>query len=351
MNEDGSHSAHSGLAASSFASETVHQTVHPDLSRGERSEAKPGEHAGAHDFVVAIDFGGTKIAVATANMTGSILKQARLDTNASQGAQQILERTTSAAHGLIERTMELAGGQCVAIGVATPGIVHDHGVLLSPNIPGWEQVSLREMLCANLHIATVVAANDVKAAAMAEVLWGALKGADPAVYLSLGTGIAAAIVVGGRVIAGAHGASGEIGYNLRSVLDTSGAAQGRAPLEEAIGGRFIGERGSILLGESLSAADVFDHSDIRARFLVDETLAELATHVANLAILIDPARIAVGGGLMSSGDVILSALAFRLGYAVPFPPEVVPARFLNDASLHGAIALALTGSMNANSLS
>jgi glucokinase len=310
-----------------------------------------GSHnAGAHDFIVAIDFGGTKIAVATANMTGSILKQARLDTNASQGAQHILERTTVAAHSLIERTMVDVGGQCVAVGVATPGIVHDHGVLLSPNIPGWEQVSLRETMRADLHIATVVAANDVKAAAMAEVLWGALKGADPAVYLSLGTGIAAAIVIGGRVVTGAHGASGEIGYNLRSVLDTSGAAQGRAPLEEAIGGRFIGERGSILLGESLSAADVFDHSDIRARFLVDETLTELATHVANLAILIDPERIAVGGGLMSSGDIILPALAFRLGYAVPFPPEVVPARFLNDASLHGAIALALTGTMNANSL-
>ncbi|HKF35642.1 MAG TPA: ROK family protein, partial [Ktedonobacteraceae bacterium] len=94
----------------------------------------------------------------------------------------------------------------------------------------------------------------------------------------------------------------------------------------------------------------FAHSDIRARFLVDETLAELATHVANLAILIDPARIAIGGGLMRSGDVILRALAFRLGYAVPFPPEVVPAKFLNDASLHGAIALALTDPVNASSL-
>ncbi len=195
---------------------------------------------------------------------------------------------------------------------------------------------------ANLGIPTVVVENDVKAAAMAEVLWGALKGADPAVFLSLGTGIAAAIVIGGRVVTGAHGASGEIGYNLRSVLDNAGAAHGRAPLEEAIGGRFIGERGSLLLGEQLSAADVFAHSDIRARFLVDETLAELATHVANLAILIDPARIAIGGGLISSGDVILRALAFRLEYAVPFPPELVPARFLNDASLYGAIALALS---------
>ena len=296
--------------------------------------------ASARDFVVAIDFGGTKVAVATANTTGSILQQARIDTNASQGAQQILERTTDTAQVLIERTVAEVGGQCIAVGVATPGIVHDHGVLLSPNIPGWEHVSLRETMRASLHIPTVVAENDVKAAALAEVLWGALEGADPGVFLSLGTGIAAAIVIGGRVVTGAHGASGEIGYNLRSVLDTSGAAHERAPLEEAIGGRFIGERGSLILGEPLSAAGVFAHPDIRARFLVDEVLAELATHIANLAILIDPARIAVGGGLMSSGDVILPALSFRLGYAVPFPPEIVPARFLNDASLYGAIALA-----------
>jgi len=307
-----------------------------------------GSHnASAHDFVVAIDFGGTKVAIATADTAGSILKQARIDTNASQGAEQLLKRTTVTSHELIEQTSAEVEGRCIAVGVATPGIVHDNGVLLSPNIPGWERVPLRETMRTGLDIPTVVSENDVKAAAMAEVLWGALKGADPAVFLSLGTGIASAIVIGGRVVTGAHGASGEIGYNLRSVLDHSGAAHGRAPLEEAIGGRFLGERASLLLGEPLSTADVFAHSDIRARFLVDEMLAELATHIANLAILIDPARIAVGGGLMSSGDVILRALAFRLGYAVPFPPEIVPARFLNDASLHGAIALALLGSVNA----
>ena len=309
-----------------------------------------GSHnAGVQDFVVAIDFGGTKVAVATANMTGTLLKQARIDTHASRGAKQILERTTIAAQELIERTVAETKGRCVAAGVSTPGVVQDNGILLSPNIPGWEQVPLRETMRASLNIPIVTAGNDVKAAAMAEFLWGALKKADPAVFLSLGTGIAAAIVIGGRVVNGAHNASGEIGYNLRSVMDHLGAAHGRAPLEEALGGRFIGEQGSLLLEESLSAADVFAHSDMRARFLVDEVLAELATHVANLAILIDPACIAVGGGLMSSGAVILRALAFRLNYAVPFPPKIVPARFLNDASLYGAIALALMGFEDASS--
>src|SRR5205814_1737024 len=133
-----------------------------------------GSHnASAHDFVVAIDFGGTKIAVATADMTGSILKQARLDTNAARGAQQVLERTIVTAHALIERTVAEVGGQCVAVGVATPGVVHDDGVLLSPNIPGWEHVALREAMRTGLGIPTVVAENDVKAAALAEARWGA----------------------------------------------------------------------------------------------------------------------------------------------------------------------------------
>jgi glucokinase len=262
-----------------------------------------GSHkSGARDFVAAIDFGGTKIAIATADLSGALLRQARLDTDAALGAQQVLERTKDRAQTLIEETAAEVEGECVAVGVSTPGVVRDEGILLSPNIPGWEQVSLHETMRAGLHIPTVVVANDVKAAAMAEVRWGALKGADPAIFLSLGTGIAAALVMGGHVVTGAHGAAGEIGYNLRSVLDTLGAAQGRAPLEEAVGGRFIGERASLLLGEQLSAADLFARTDLRARFIVDEALAELATHVANLAILIDPARIAVGGGLMRSGD-------------------------------------------------
>src|SRR2546430_17579025 len=99
-------------------------------------------NANAHDFVVAIDFGGTKIAVATADMTGGILKQARPDTNASHCAQQVLERTTVTAHGLIERTTAEVGGQCGAGGVATPRAGQDHGVLISPNIPGWGRASL-----------------------------------------------------------------------------------------------------------------------------------------------------------------------------------------------------------------
>ena len=115
----------------------------------------------------------------------------------------------------------------VAVGVSTIGVPREDGVELAPAIPGWQHVGLARSVAAAFG-APVRVATDVKAAATAEARWGSLAGSDPAIYLNLGTGLAAAIVVGGRVLDGAHGASGEIGYNLVARGDV-GLAIGRPP--------------------------------------------------------------------------------------------------------------------------
>ncbi|HEY4098016.1 MAG TPA: ROK family protein [Baekduia sp.] len=294
-------------------------------------------------FVLAIDFGGTKLDVATATLDGRIATTRRLATDAAGGADQAVARALDCARSLIAETAAETGGRLVAAGAASPGIVLADRILLAPNVPGWTELALAARLREGLELDTVVTETDVKAAALAESRWGALAGADPGVFLSLGTGLGTGIVVGGRVLHGAHGAAGEIGYALRTAQDERGAADGHAPLEEHAGGRAIGERGSLLLGEPLSAADVLERAatDQDARMLVDETLSELAHHVANLAVLLDPARIAVGGGMMGSAEPVLAALRRRVDRTVPFPPEVVAARFVHDAALRGAIALAI----------
>jgi glucokinase len=220
-------------------------------------------------------------------------------------------------------------------------------VELAPSIPGWDTLPLGRELRAAFPGAEVAMATDAKAAARAEATWGALAGIDPGIYLNLGTGLAAAIVAGGQVIQGHGGASGEIGYNLRGVGDRGGYATGSASLEEAVAGRALGERASVLLGRPSTAAELFRLAgrDPVAKRLVGEALDELAVHVANLAIAIDPVRIAVGGGLTASADVLLPALRRRLAQAVPFPPELVTARFDQDGALRGAIALALDGAL------
>jgi glucokinase len=283
------------------------------------------------DFVLALDFGGTKLDVATATLDGEILLSQRLDTDATAGAEQAVERAVAAGRGLTRTTASQLGGSLKAVGAASPGIVLEDRILLAPNVPGWEDLALAARLRDGLDIADVVTQTDVKAATRAEATWGALVDADPGIFINLGTGLAAGILVDGHVLSGANQAAGEIGYALRSAAEPH-------PLEEHAGGRAIGERGGG------SAAEVFERArsgDDEARRLVDNALDELAVHVANLAIAIDPARIAVGGGLMHHADLVLPALQQRVQHAVPFPPPVVSARFVHDAALRGAIALAI----------
>ena len=276
------------------------------------------------DFVLGIDFGGTKIALATAALDGSLMESDRLETEAGNGAVQAVDRALARAQELLSATARNGGGCCVAVSAVSPGIVYEDHVALAPNVPGWQELRLPALLREHFGLARAAVGTDVKAAAVAELRWGSLRGADPALLLILGTGIAAAVVVGGEVV---HGANG--------------AADGHAPLEEFAGGRAIGERASALLGAPMTAAEVFDNPDPRAGELVGAALDALAIQVANMAILLDPARIAVGGGLMSSPGAILDALERRLRVAAPFAPELVPAQFVHDGPLRGAIALAL----------
>ncbi|BCJ35716.1 glucokinase [Actinocatenispora thailandica] len=286
--------------------------------------------------LLGIDIGGTKIALAVSTMDGMVLATDVLPTGADEGAEAILTRLAAAGHRLLAGS----GGSVVAVGAVGPGIVRPDGVALSPNISGWHRVRLADEIATRFGTARVAVDNDVKAAGLAELRHGALRGTDPGLFVSLGTGVAAAITVGGRVLVGAHGAAGEFGYDLRTPDEPRAAADGYSPLERAVGGRGVAERAAAVLGEPVTAGQLFARTDAAARQLAAEVLAELAMHVANLCIAIDPRRVAVGGGLTGIGAPLFDALRARLDAAVPFPPELVPARFRTDGALHGALALA-----------
>lgn len=295
----------------------------------------------AAGFVLGMDFGGTKIAVAAATLGGDLLASERIDTDAPRGARQAVDRALLLAKQLIGAAEAATGGRCLGAGAVSPGVVREDGIAFAPNVPGWESLALPGLLREGLGLDRVACTNDVKAAGVAEIRHGALAGADPALFLSLGTGIGAALFVGGHLVRGAHGAAGEIGYALRGVQDVGGAASGRAPLEELAGGVGLSAGGERLLGRAVTAAQLFASDDPRAARFVDGALDELAVHVANLAIAFDPQRVAVGGGFLGSAGRILPALRRRLAEAVPFPPELVRAHFDQDSALRGAVFLAL----------
>jgi glucokinase len=274
--------------------------------------------------VLGLDFGGTKIAAAINDCDGDRLGGAIVDTPAERGARATLDAGLQAAAELIDAV----DGHVVAVGVSTIGIPGDDGAALAPAVPGWGSFALGAEVRAAFPDAIVRLVNDVKAAATAEATSGALVGVSPGIYLNLGTGLAAAIVVDGTVLNGRHGAAGEIGYNLRAIEDVGRSE--RVLLEDAVSGKALQD-----------PAEAFESAatDPDKAALVEAFLAELSYHVVNLAIAVDPDRIAVGGGMVRSWQHIEGGLRRALDAAAPFPPELVRAAYPYDAPLLGALAL------------
>jgi glucokinase len=291
--------------------------------------------------VLGLDFGGTKIAGAVCDMTGFRLGSMTIDTRAADGAQTSLERGLLAARSLLDTS---AGGRpLAAVGACTIGIPSENGISLAPTIPGWGALVLDRELRRVFEGAEIRLATDVKAAVQAEAEWGALAGCDPGIYLNLGTGLAVAIVANGAVVAGSHGAAGEIGYNLRHLTDVGQLLDDRLPLEGAVSGMALTRAARNVFPTAESAAAVFERAADNpwvAR-LVTDFIAELSYHLVNLAIAVDPARIVVGGGMVRSWDQLYGGLREALDAAVPFPPDLVRADFPFDAPLMGALALGL----------
>jgi glucokinase len=325
--------------------------------------------------VLGIDFGGTKIATAVCDLAGNKLASAVVDSLPEYGARASFDHGVRAARELLET--QAAGVRLAAVGVATFGIPFDDRVELAPAIDGWANLALGRELRQAFPGVPIRMATDAKAAAQAEVRWGSLAGFDPAIYLNLGTGLAAAIVTGGQVLAGSQGAAGEIGYSLREPGDVGRADGLRIPLEDMVSGQALQRRaglhgasleGASLQGASLqgasvpaaglnaprtepastggqrlTAAEVFARAaaDAELNDLITDFVDELAFHLVNLAIAVNPARIAVGGGMTRSWDRIEPRLTEALRAGVPYPPDLVLARFPHDAPLLGAVALAV----------
>jgi glucokinase len=293
--------------------------------------------------VLGLDFGGTKIAFAVCAPDGERLAGATVSSGGELGARASFDRGIQAARDLLARHAD--GRGLAAVGVSTFGIPFEDRVELAPAIEGWGELAFGKELRAAFPGAVITMATDAKAAAHAEARWGALAGCDPAIYLNLGTGLSAAIVAGGHVLTGGNGAAGEIGYNLRTAADVGLPLAARVPLEDMISGQAMARRAaaSSRPGGPVAVDQVFEagEHDRELGALVADFVTELAFHVVNLAICLNPVRIAVGGGLVGSWDQIRPGLERALAAGVPFPPELVAARFPSQAPLIGATALAV----------
>lgn len=282
--------------------------------------------------IIGIDFGGTKVAVGVGDDAGHVNNWYRLEHGPHPEAVEIVGRALKTARDLVGH------GSVDAIGVSTMGITTEDGVHLAPNVPGWSRLRIPSMIRATFPGIPFAIANDVKAAALAESRWGALRGAVYGLYLNWGTGIAVAFCQHGEVWTGSHGAAGEIAYWWRA--GELGAAAGHAPFEEAVGGGTLDREAARRFGVP-TIRELVDRVDIDPMVgaFWDTLLDRVASAVGQLLVALDVEVVAVGGGLAHRFTMIQPRLETVWSQYVPFPPQIVCSAFIDQTGLMGALAV------------
>lgn len=293
--------------------------------------------------VLALDIGGTKLAAAIVNADGALRCRQVIGTSPADGPDRVLQR----ALDLVEAVFQDSPDPLQAVGVSSKGLTSEDGVELS-GMPGWSGLQIPALLRERFPDLAFVIMNDVKAGTLAEMTWGALRGVRHGLYVNLGTGIAVGIVAAGELVEGAHGAAGEIGYLLpsRSDLETMSrrpVGEVQPLLEGLVGGGAVPKRTYQELGVSLTMEQLVEQSalDTKAASVLSVLLDDLAFWIANVAVVVDPERVVLGGGFLRSGSDLSGRLRATLERFAPFVPDVEPARFGADSALVGAGALAL----------
>jgi glucokinase len=312
--------------------------------------AEPGDDARVSEEVVAaIDFGGTKTAVALADRSGSIIarrvfdtpggashRQAEIVGGSADSAPQSVAAERAVAEAIAAVDNLRGSRQLRGLGVVSPGVVTAGGIRLAPHVDGWENLRLPELFESAFPGVPATFGNDVKAAALAESTIGELRGADPGVFVNLGTGVAMATVVAGRVLTGAHGWAGEVGYSPGVGPDGE-----RAPVEQLVGGAALQR---LAAHEMLpSTAALIDHglTDPALGRRIVASFDALADGLIAWCLVIDPQRIVVSGGLLAASALWWKPVEARLADALPDPPVLRRSAFEADAALQGAVLLSL----------
>ncbi|HZF92685.1 ROK family protein [Streptomyces sp.] len=297
--------------------------------------------------VIALDVGGTGMKAALVGADGALLHRARRATGRERGPEAVVETILDFAADLRAHGAQHLGTPASAVGVAVPGIVDaDRGIAAYAANLGWRDVPLRDLLRARLSGTPVALGHDVRTGGLAEGRIGAGRGADRFLFVPLGTGIAGAIGIDGRVEAGAHGNAGEIGHIVvrpggipcpcgqRGCLEryASAAAVGQAWAEAA------GDPGA----DAADCAKAVMSGDPNAVRIWREAVDALADGLVTALTLLDPRTIVIGGGLAEAGETLFTPLRDAVRQRVTFqnPPSIVPAALGDTAGCLGAGLLA-----------
>ena len=311
--------------------------------------------------VLAIDLGGTQIRAALVTPDRTVHCRRSSDTRDEEGVESVIERIVEAASGVLAEASEAGLPAPVGVGISSPGPLDaKRGIVLSPpNLQRWRDVPLVEALASELRMPCYLE-RDTNVAVMAEWRYGAARGTQDAIYITVSTGVGGGIISGGRPLGGAGGLAGEIGHLVVELEGPVCGCGGIGHVEAISSGTAIAREARDLLargaapglsrlaatGETVDAALVSraaDEGDTACVALLSRAWVAIGAVCASLVNLLNPEVIVIGGGIAANRprlfEVARGELDRRILPALAGTVRIEPAALGGDVSLIGLLPI------------
>ena len=314
-----------------------------------RTEGNVGRRAVVYEIVpdaalvASVDLGGTKVRVALCNLSGAVVKEV---------AEPTCQDGGDAVVGQIARLIQEAADKFgiapekirVAV-VGVPGVLDaaTGNINLAPNISGIDCIDFPALLQDRLGVEVLVE-NDVNLAALGEH-WMAHQGVkDDLVYVSIGTGIGAGLVIAGQLVRGATGAAGEIGYIPFGADPTEPESQEIGALERVTATSAMIKHHMELTGSQKTVPEIFDLAvagDQLAEQVLQRAAGFIARAIGTITAVVDPACVIIGGSIGARAE-LFQMIECELKKYFPKRVLIEPSVLGNHAALAGGTSIALS---------
>ena len=309
-------------------------------------------------YAFGVDLGGTTVKIGLFETNGSLMEKWEIPTRTGNHGENLLPDIAQAMLGKLS-DRGIAKDQVEGVGMGVPGaVVNDRFVKPCVNLEQWGGFDVAEALEALCGFPAKIV-NDANAAALGEMGAGGGKGRKNVVFVTLGTGVGGGVIVDGKLLAGVHGAGGEIGHiKVKDTHDTPCGCGKRGCLEQYSSATGIVNETKKFLATSdapsklrdlptITAKDIFDlakEGDAVAMDQVQEMTRLLGKALAAVSCVCDPQVIVLGGGVSRAGSVITDNVEkWFKEYAFPASEctEFALAELGNDAGIYGGVQMIL----------
>jgi glucokinase len=289
------------------------------------------------NYAIGIDVGGTKTLLIVLDSKQNSVYEKKVPS--SKDWKFLVEIIKEATNELKIADNEVGG---IGIGVASAIEPSTNKVVDAPAL-GWKDFDLISSLKPEFSFPIMIE-NDVNCALIAENKMGVAQDCDPVLYISIGTGLGGALMVGGKIVHGANNMAGEIGYQL----DKEDYKKGGVNLSGQFGASENKISGTALGNQFSSSEEFFESlgkNDQSALALFDEFSTDLSILIANTISLLNPEKVVLGGGLSKPLEPYLETIQGKLRVMTPIPSKIEISKLGERAGALGAAVISSENTM------